>query len=71
MTPDNTSLRPLLLKVPEACKVLGISRSQLYIEKAEGRITFVEIGPRQVRIPYAECERWVERKLADAQKAVA
>jgi excisionase family DNA binding protein len=61
------SLRPLLLKVPEACDVLGVSRSQLYLMRRDGQITFVTIGPRQVRVPYSECEAWVARKLAEAQ----
>jgi excisionase family DNA binding protein len=66
-TNNATASRPLLLKVPDACDVLGISRSQLYILRRDGEITFVTIGPRQVRVPYAECEAWLARKLAGAQ----
>jgi excisionase family DNA binding protein len=61
------SVRPLLLKVPEACKVLGCSRSQLYLLLKHGEITGIMIGPGQRRISYAECEAYVTRKTAEAR----
>ena len=56
-------IRPLLLKVPEACKVLGCSRSQLYILLKSKEIKGMMIGPGQRRISYAECEAYVARKM--------
>jgi excisionase family DNA binding protein len=59
------SIRPLLLKVPEACAVLRCSRSQLYLLLKSGEIKGIMIGPGQRRIPYAECESYVVRKTAE------
>lgn len=58
-------MHPLLLKVPEACSVLRCSRSQLYLLLKSGEIKGVTIGPGQRRIPYAECEAYVARKMAE------
>jgi excisionase family DNA binding protein len=57
------SIRPLLLKVPEACAVLRVSRSQLYILLRNKEIEGITIGPGQRRIPYSECEAYVARKM--------
>lgn len=55
---------PLLLKVPDACRVMGISTSTLYRLMAEGEIRGIHIGPRQRRIPVSEISDYITRKLA-------
>lgn len=70
-SPKSEVPKQLLLKVPEACKVLGCSRSQLYILLRNKEIEGIMIGPQQRRIPYAECEAYVARKLAEARKGAA
>ena len=59
------AIRPLLLKVPEACAVLRVSRSQLYVLLRNKEIEGIMIGPGQRRIPYSECERYVASKMAE------
>jgi excisionase family DNA binding protein len=61
------ALRPLLLKVPEACLVLGCSRSKLFALMKSGEITGVMLGPRQRRVAYAECEAYVAGLVASRQ----
>ena len=58
-------LKPLLLKPAEATKLLGVSRSKLYEMVRDGAIATVMIGPRQRRYPYAECEAYVARLIAE------
>ena len=60
-------VRPQLLTVPQACKVLGCSRSGLFLLLREGKITGLYPGPRQLRITMAECEAYVARLVAAAE----
>jgi excisionase family DNA binding protein len=66
---NDASVRPLLLKIPQACAVLGCSRSALFLLLKNGDLTGVMIGPRQRRISYAECEAYVARLAAEAAAA--
>jgi excisionase family DNA binding protein len=52
------SAPPLLLKVPEAARMLNVSRTTLYELMRAGDIRTVRIG-RAVRVPVRELERWV------------
>jgi excisionase family DNA binding protein len=63
------SVQPLMLTVPQACKVIGCSRSGLFLLLREGRITGLYPGPRQLRIAMAECEAYVARLVAAAETA--
>jgi excisionase family DNA binding protein len=47
-----------LLRIPEACEHLNISRSSLYNQINAGRIAVVHIG-RSVRIPLTALEAFV------------
>ena len=47
---------PKARRVPEACRVLGISRSTIYRLAAEGRIRFIHIGSRTL-VPETELDR--------------
>ena len=50
--------RAVLLRIPEACEVLSLSRSHLYKHIAAGRLKTVHIG-RSVRIPVAALREFV------------
>lgn len=39
-----TQLEPIAVRIPEACRLTGISRSKLYELIAEGRLEIVKIG---------------------------
>ena len=53
----------LTLSIPEAAKVIGISRSQMYtLAKSEGFPT-IQIG-RRVLVSVKGLERWVEEQAA-------
>jgi hypothetical protein len=49
---------PLTVTVPEACRISGYSRSELYRRLASGDLTGVKIG-RSLRIVVASIERSV------------
>ena len=51
---------PLLLKPPQAAKMLGISERTLWSWKTSGMIPFVTIG-RNVRYPLDGLRSWVRR----------
>lgn len=52
----------LLLRVPQACELLQIGRSTLYVLMSNGDLDVVHIG-RSVRITTASALRYVERQL--------
>lgn len=52
----------LLLRVPQACELLQIGRSTLYVLMSNGDLDVVHIG-RSVRITTASAQRYVERQL--------
>lgn len=51
-------MRPLLLKIPEACALAGIGETCLREYIREGKIELVKIGSAS-RIPLASIERFV------------
>ena len=58
LTPASTEeLRPLLLTVPQAARMLAISRSAVYRLTWSGELTPIHIG-RSVRFTVAELERF-------------
>lgn len=52
----------LLLRVPQACEMLQIERSTIYVLMSNGDLDVVHIG-RSVRITTASALRYVERQL--------
>jgi excisionase family DNA binding protein len=58
----------LLLTVPEAAVVLGISRSVFYELLLAGEIRSVRIG-RARRVPFVVLEEFVTRRLAEQRLA--
>jgi excisionase family DNA binding protein len=47
---------PKARRIPEACRVLGISRSTVYRLAAQGRIRLVHVGSRTL-VPETEVDR--------------
>jgi excisionase family DNA binding protein len=39
-----TELEPIAMRVPEACRYLGIGRSTLYVLIGEGEIEYIKLG---------------------------
>jgi excisionase family DNA binding protein len=58
---------PLLLRVPEVARALGIARSLAYEMARDGRLPTVHIG-KAVRIPRRRLEAWIEER-AQAEEA--
>jgi excisionase family DNA binding protein len=58
-----TKMDPILLSVPDACQVIGISRSVLYELIAAGELTTRKIG-RKTLIPRDDLTSFVARLAA-------
>ena len=58
---------PLLLRIPEVARTLGIARSLAYQMARDGRLPVVHIG-KAVRIPRQRLEAWIEDR-ARAEEA--
>jgi excisionase family DNA binding protein len=52
----------LLLKVEEAARRLGLSRSKCYGLVSSGELRSVRLGD-QIRVPVGELDQWIHRKL--------
>jgi excisionase family DNA binding protein len=53
----------------EIAKVLGCSRKQIYRKIASGELLALAIGPRSLRVPRDELDRWLELQTAQAKSA--
>lgn len=40
----STNIEPIAMRVPEACRYLGIGRSTLYMLIGEGEIEYIKLG---------------------------
>jgi excisionase family DNA binding protein len=52
---------PLLLRVPEVARTLGIARSLAYEMARDGRLPTIHIG-KAVRVPRRRLEAWIEER---------
>jgi excisionase family DNA binding protein len=52
-------IQPLLLRVPEAAQLLGISRSKTYEMIAAGELPAIKVRD-SLRIPLADLQQWIE-----------
>lgn len=64
--PDSSADRPhyfepLAVRIPDACRMIGIGRSKLYELIADGTIQVVKIGSTTL-IPVGQLRALVERK---------
>jgi excisionase family DNA binding protein len=55
---------PLLVRVPEAARLLGLGRSTVYELIAAGDIEVVHVG-RACRVPRSALDEFVERRRGD------
>jgi len=56
---QDVRLEPLAVRVPEACRMIGVGRSKLYELIADGTIEVVKIGSITV-IPVAQLRAMIE-----------
>ena len=55
--------RPICLRITEAAKYIGISRSYLYVLEKQGRIAFIRIG-RRALVRRSELDRFISEVSA-------
>lgn len=53
---------PLLVNVPEACRLLSLGRSSLYELIGSGDLRVIRVG-RRVLVPTAELDRVIEQRM--------
>lgn len=59
----------LLLTVPEAARLLRISRNTAYELIRQGEIPAVRLGERIIRIPRFALEQWISRQAGLAESS--
>jgi excisionase family DNA binding protein len=52
---------PMLLRIPEVARALGIARSLAYEMARDGRLPAIHIG-KAVRVPRRQLEAWIAEK---------
>ncbi|HZO32245.1 MAG TPA: helix-turn-helix domain-containing protein [Chloroflexota bacterium] len=54
-----------LLRVPEVCSILGVSRTTLYTMLARAELPTIKVGDARtgVRIPSDAVDAWMERQI--------
>lgn len=57
---DPTSIRPITVRIPDAAKMLGLSRSRIYELITSGDIEVIKLG-RATLVPVAGLEALIER----------
>jgi excisionase family DNA binding protein len=64
--PSGAILSPLLLRIPEAARLLSVSRSKLYDLIERGELPTVAIGKagKTQRIPLVALQAWVAQRTA-------
>jgi excisionase family DNA binding protein len=65
--PNSGSRGRLLHKIGEACALMGIGRSTCYALMRSGALKVVYIGPRGIRIPQSEIERFIAVSVKRAE----
>lgn len=58
-----------LLTVKEACDAASISRTTLYELCRAGLLQVVKIGPRGIRVPVAELDRFIATQLGETDSS--
>ena len=54
-------MEQVLVKVPDAARMLGVGRSFAYQLVHDGTLPSVRLGERVLRVPVAEVHRYIER----------
>jgi hypothetical protein len=68
METNSNGLRPVLLTRGEACKLLRLGLSKYKALVQGGALHEIPIGPRGRRLPLSEAERFVDERLAKAER---
>lgn len=66
----NTPSQPVLLRRPEACRLLSIGASSLKVLIGRGQLREIAIGARGRRLPFSEIERYIAESLAGGVEPV-
>jgi excisionase family DNA binding protein len=59
--PEDSVLKPLAVRVREACRLTGIGRSKLYELIAAGEIEIIKVGTISL-VPMASLTRFLDRR---------
>ena len=65
-----STIEPIAMRVPEACRYLGIGRSTLYVLINEGEIEFIKLG-NSTLVLTESLRSLVERRRHTADDATA
>ena len=64
------TIEPIVMRVPEACRYLGIGRSTLYVLIGEGEIEIVKLGSSTLVLT-ASLRSLVERRRKNSDEPTA
>ena len=53
---------PVLIRIPDAARLLQVSKSAAYAMAQRGVIPTVVLGPRAIRVPRAALQRWIDER---------
>lgn len=63
---ERPTVAPITMRVPEACKFIGLSRSTLYVLVATGEIETVKVGAATLVLTKSLCDFINRRRNAAA-----
>ena len=64
------TIEPIVMRVPEACRYLGIGRSTLYVLIGEGEVEVIKLG-RSTLVLTASLRSLVERRRKNSDEPTA
>nr|WP_139139185.1 helix-turn-helix domain-containing protein [Sphingobium phenoxybenzoativorans] len=59
-TPISAAFEPITVRIPDACRIIGIGRSKLYELIAEGQVDVIKLGAVTL-IPVASLKALIDR----------
>jgi predicted DNA-binding transcriptional regulator AlpA len=65
MVAANSSTEPLLIKAPDAARILSISERKLWSLTASRQVPSVRIGKKMVRYSIEELQEWIQSKKCE------
>jgi excisionase family DNA binding protein len=60
-------MESLLVTIPEAAELLGVSKAQIYRMLDAGEFRSIKIGKKLRRIPRLELAAWIDRQTNEGQ----
>ena len=61
-------MEQVLVKVPDAARMLGVGRSFAYQLVHDGTLPSVRLGERVLRVPVAEVHRYIKRLQGEKEE---